>query len=64
MVDEANAKPGTEVTLLWGESNGGSTKPTVEPHVQMEIRALVSPVPYVEVVRSSYSDIPRAHQIA
>jgi glycine cleavage system aminomethyltransferase T len=64
MVEEAFAKPGTEVTLLWGESNGGSTKPTVEPHVQMEIRALVSPVPYVEVVRSSYSDIPRAHQIA
>jgi syringate O-demethylase len=64
MVDDAVAKPGTEVTLVWGEPNGGSSKPTIEPHIQVEIRAIVSPVPYVEVVRSSYADIPRAHQIA
>ena len=30
-------------------------KPTVEPHVQTEIRAVVSPVPYVETVRKSYA---------
>ena len=48
------AEPGTEVTLVWGEEDGGSSKPTVEPHVQTEIRATVSPVPYVEVVRRSY----------
>jgi hypothetical protein len=42
------------VTLVWGEEDGGSAKPTVEPHVQTEIRAVVSPVPYVEVGRMSY----------
>jgi syringate O-demethylase len=54
MLDPEHAEPGTEVTLVWGEPDGGSTKPTVEPHVQTEIRATVSPVPYVEVVRRSY----------
>ena len=48
------AEPGTEVTLVWGEENGGSSKPTVEPHVQTEIRATVSPVPYTAVVREHY----------
>jgi syringate O-demethylase len=55
VVDEAHAKPGTEVTLVWGEEGGGTSKPTVEPHVQREIRAVVSPVPYVEVVRKAYA---------
>jgi vanillate/3-O-methylgallate O-demethylase len=55
VVDEAYAKPGTEVTLLWGEEGGGTSKPTVEPHVQREIRGVVSPVPYVEVVRQAYA---------
>ncbi len=55
VVDAAQATPGTEVTLLWGEEDGGTSKPTVEPHVQREIRAVVSPVPYVEVVRRSYA---------
>ena len=55
VLDEAYAKPGTEVTLVWGEEGGGSAKPTVEPHDQREIRAVVSPAPYVEVVRQSYA---------
>jgi syringate O-demethylase len=55
VVDAAHARPGTQVTLLWGEENGGTSKPTVEPHVQREIRGVVSPVPYVEVVRQSYA---------
>ena len=42
------------VTLVWGEEGGGSAKPVVERHVQTEIRAAVSPVPYAEVVRASY----------
>jgi hypothetical protein len=46
---------GTEVTFVWGEENGGTAKPTVEPHIQRELRAVVSPVPYVEAVRSSYA---------
>jgi glycine cleavage system aminomethyltransferase T len=48
------AEPGTEVTLLWGEKDGGSAKPNVEEHVQVEIRATVSPVPYSRVARESY----------
>jgi syringate O-demethylase len=55
VLDAAHAQPGTEVTLVWGEEDGGTSKPTVEPHVQREIRAVVSPVPYVEVVRRSYA---------
>ncbi len=54
MVDPEHSEPGTEVTLVWGEEGGGSGKPVVERHVQTEIRATVSPVPYTEVVRTSY----------
>jgi glycine cleavage system aminomethyltransferase T len=55
VVDATHAAPGTEVTLVWGEEGGGTSKPTVERHVQREIRGVVSPVPYVEVVRQSYA---------
>jgi vanillate/3-O-methylgallate O-demethylase len=46
---------GTEVTLVWGEEGGGSRKPVVERHVQTEIRAIVSPVPFSEVPRTTYA---------
>ena len=55
VLDAEHAEPGTEVSLVWGEENGGTSKPTVEPHVQTEIRAVVSPVPYVETVRKAYA---------
>jgi syringate O-demethylase len=55
VVDADYTEPGTEVTFVWGEEDGGSAKPTVEPHVQTELRAVVSPVPYVEAVRTSYA---------
>lgn len=41
MVDESIAD-GTELTVVWGEENGGSQKPNVERHVQTKIRATVS----------------------
>jgi hypothetical protein len=47
---------GTEVTLVWGEENGGSAKPVVERHEQTELRAVVSPCPYSEVARTSYAE--------
>jgi vanillate/3-O-methylgallate O-demethylase len=47
---------GTEVMLVWGEENGGSKKPVVERHRQAEIRAVVSPVPYSEVARTTYAE--------
>jgi vanillate/3-O-methylgallate O-demethylase len=46
---------GHEVTLIWGEEGGGSGKTTVERHKQTEIRAIVSPAPYSEVVRRAYA---------
>ncbi|MBV9195667.1 MAG: aminomethyltransferase family protein [Solirubrobacterales bacterium] len=55
VLEPEHAEPGTEVTLVWGEENGGSSKPTVERHVQTEMRAIVSPVPYVETVRRQYA---------
>jgi glycine cleavage system aminomethyltransferase T len=55
ILDSEYAEQGTEVTFVWGEENGGTRKPTVERHVQTEIRATVAPVPYVEEVRSQYA---------
>ncbi|HEX6802511.1 MAG TPA: hypothetical protein VF133_02440 [Terriglobales bacterium] len=46
---------GSEVTLVWGESSGGTQKATVERHRQIEIRATVSPVPYSKVARETYA---------
>lgn len=41
MLDESIAD-GSEVTLVWGEENGGSNRPVVERHVQTEVRCQVS----------------------
>jgi vanillate/3-O-methylgallate O-demethylase len=53
---DADVEMGAEVTLVWGEEDGGSAKPVVERHVQTEIRAVVSPCPYSEVPRTSYAE--------
>jgi vanillate/3-O-methylgallate O-demethylase len=53
-IDVEFSDPGTEVTVVWGEPDGGSPKPTVERHLQMEIRATVGPVPYAEGARTTY----------
>jgi syringate O-demethylase len=55
-LDPEFAKPGTEVTFVWGEPDGGSKKPTVESHKQVQIRAIVCPVPYVASVRTGYAE--------
>ncbi|HXH96403.1 MAG TPA: hypothetical protein VNH40_04260 [Gaiellaceae bacterium] len=55
-VVDSDVEIGNEVTLVWGEEGGGSAKPVVEPHVQAEIRAIVSPCPYSEVARTSYAE--------
>jgi glycine cleavage system aminomethyltransferase T len=55
VLDADYAEPGTDVTFVWGEEGGGTAKPTVEPHVQVEIGAVVCPVPYVEAARTSYA---------
>jgi vanillate/3-O-methylgallate O-demethylase len=53
---DVDVPDGTEVTLVWGEEDGGTAKPVVERHVQAEFRAIVSPAPYSEVIRTSYGD--------
>ncbi len=53
-VEEQYAKPGTELTLIWGEENGGTKKTTVERHKQMEMRVTVGPTPYAAPARETY----------
>jgi syringate O-demethylase len=55
VLDADYAEPGQEVIFVWGEENGGSSKPTVERHMQAMLRATVSPVPYAEVARKAYA---------
>jgi glycine cleavage system aminomethyltransferase T len=55
MLDEAYATPGTEVDFIWGEPDGGTSKPTVERHKQVTIKAVVAPVPYSQVARTGYA---------
>ncbi|HWE10306.1 MAG TPA: hypothetical protein VG325_13210 [Solirubrobacteraceae bacterium] len=53
---------GAEVQVVWGEPDGGSLKPTVDhPHKQITVRAVVSPVPYSEVARTTYAEGWRTH---
>jgi len=52
-VDTTFAQTGTELTVVWGESPN-SAKPTVEPHLQVEIQATVAPAPYESYARSVY----------
>jgi vanillate/3-O-methylgallate O-demethylase len=47
---------GTEVHVVWGEPGGGTRKLTVEPHEQISVRAVVSPVPYSADARLTYAE--------
>ncbi|HVN08066.1 MAG TPA: aminomethyl transferase family protein [Patescibacteria group bacterium] len=55
---------GSEVTIVWGEEGSGTQKTTVERHRQIEMRAVVSPVPYSKVARETYAEGWRTHQTA
>jgi glycine cleavage system aminomethyltransferase T len=52
-LDVERSKLGSEVNVVWGEAPN-SSKPQVEPHKQVEIRAIVAPAPYVQFARSTY----------
>jgi vanillate/3-O-methylgallate O-demethylase len=54
MIDTEHSEVGTELTLVWGEEKGGSSKPTVERHKQAEIGVRVAPAPISEVARVAY----------
>ncbi|MFE0415675.1 aminomethyl transferase family protein [Streptomyces tendae] len=45
MIDEAEAVDGREVTVVWGEPDGGAVNPGIERHLQTEIRATISTTP-------------------
>ena len=48
------AAHGSEVTIVWGEEDGGTAKPGVERHHQMKIRAVATPWPYSKAARENY----------
>src|SRR5690606_37369204 len=45
---------GTELHVVWGE-DPNTQKNTVEPHKQIKVRAIVSPVPYSQMSRETYA---------
>jgi vanillate/3-O-methylgallate O-demethylase len=47
---------GAEVTVIWGEPDGGTRKSTVQPHDQLAVRAIVSPAPYSKMARETYHE--------
>lgn len=49
-----DVKIGDDVKVVWGEADGGTKKTTVEPHQQIDVPAIVSPVPYGKVAREEY----------
>lgn len=53
IVDASVAEPGTEVVVVWGEPTP-SSKPAVEDHVQVRIRATVQPAPLAAKARGEY----------
>ncbi len=54
-VVDPDVNVGDQLTLVWGEENGGTGKTTVERHTQTEIRVRVAPTPYSQSARESYA---------
>ncbi|MGZ6012727.1 MAG: hypothetical protein ACXWK0_12875, partial [Caulobacteraceae bacterium] len=54
-VIDGSIKEGEILTLVWGEENGGTSKPTVERHKQKEVQVRVASVPYSAVARENYA---------
>ncbi|MEC7763130.1 MAG: aminomethyl transferase family protein [Pseudomonadota bacterium] len=54
VLDPEVAETGTEVTVTWGEPDGGSSKPTVERHRQIDVKTEVHPWPIHDAVRETY----------
>jgi vanillate/3-O-methylgallate O-demethylase len=54
-VVNADVEEGDQLTLIWGEEDGGTAKTTVEPHRQTEIRVRVAPTPFSRDAREGYA---------
>jgi vanillate/3-O-methylgallate O-demethylase len=52
---------GEVLNLVWGEENGGTRKPTVEPHEQTSVRVKVASAPFSHDARDNRADtwLPR-----
>jgi vanillate/3-O-methylgallate O-demethylase len=61
VVDES-INVGDVLTLVWGEENGGTKKPTVERHRQCDVRVKVAAVPYSRDAREGYHQGWRTRQ--
>jgi vanillate/3-O-methylgallate O-demethylase len=53
-VVDSNVNVGAELTLVWGEENGGTRKTTVERHVPLAVRVNVAAAPYARDAREAY----------
>lgn len=53
VIDVEFAEPGTEVTVLWGDSLT-IPRPNVEEHSQVLLRATIAPSPYSKYAREKY----------
>jgi vanillate/3-O-methylgallate O-demethylase len=54
IIDAELSAPGNKATLIWGEANGGTQKPSVHRHRQVEIEVEVCAWPIHEDVRLNY----------
>jgi vanillate/3-O-methylgallate O-demethylase len=61
-VVDANISTGDVLTLVWGEEDGGTKKPPVERHKQLNVQVKVSPVPYARDAREAYHQGWRTRQ--
>jgi vanillate/3-O-methylgallate O-demethylase len=60
IVEASHANPGTRVSIVWGEPDGGSRKPQVELHRQVTVAATVAHAPYARAVRQFKARAGRA----
>lgn len=54
ILDREVADAGGEVTVVWGEPDGGTAKPNVERHRQVKVRATIHPWPIHDASRNFY----------
>jgi len=54
-VVDADVKDGDQLTLVWGEPDGGAGKTSTEMHKQAQIRVRVGPVPYARDAQENYA---------
>jgi vanillate/3-O-methylgallate O-demethylase len=62
-VVDADINVGDILMLTWGEEGGGTRKPTVERHKQLDVRVKVAPAPYARDAREGYHAGWRSRQV-